>query len=53
MEKWISVKDKSPELGTYVLAFTIETTMVCIIVTTHFTRYFTHWMPLPEPPKEK
>ena len=37
--QWISVKDRLPEPSEKVLTYGVKTV--------------THWMPLPEPPKEK
>ena len=66
--KWISVKDRLPEIGEWVL---INGPEVCQRIeppsaswkaeyawnTDHETFYYpkdiTHWMPLPTPPKEK
>jgi hypothetical protein len=59
MSDWISVKEGLPEDGTRVLTYS-EKFGVCIAV--HHFRWATdplvlschptHWMPLPDPPKE-
>jgi len=52
---WISVKDRLPELGTVVLV----AKDIGSVNTTYFgvngfrDESVTHWMPLPEPPKEE
>ena len=63
--KWISVEDKLPEPNCTFLAvmnhgaiYTMRLPVLLsknkLIETTKFTReYVTHWMPLPEPPKEQ
>ncbi len=62
MNKWISVKDESPD--TEVLAVGYQNEMLIGWVSFHeYDGYYcdssdtmltevTHWMPLPEPPKE-
>jgi hypothetical protein len=46
--KWISVKERLPEDGIEVLFYSPKTEINCC-----FVGDVTHWMPLPEPPKEK
>lgn len=62
--KWISVKDRLPEDNGYLQKFIVcrskpsATSGKVLIETEYFTDKFsgksniTHWMPLPEPPKE-
>lgn len=61
MAEWISVKDRLPEDGRYVLAWSPgwgEWT-ICFynefgkdwFTEDHFMPFPSHWMPLPEPPK--
>lgn len=60
--KWISVKEKLPELLESVLVIYAPTNqakndyrMECWnwpIYDVYETKFVTHWMPLPEPPKE-
>ena len=60
--EWISVKDRLPEKNTQVLVFSRGWYVVCWyaplnIAATWYdgdTRWtgVTHWMPLPDPPKE-
>lgn len=62
MSKWISVKDRLPDLDVEVLIFNGEiykgfrTDMYGPWIWTHYdympTHDVTHWIPLPEPPKE-
>lgn len=66
MSKWISVKDKMPQPGRYVACiakrnpFSRFMPMVARIekngwanpITEQYISEVTHWMPLPEPPKE-
>ena len=66
MSKWISVKDKMPEPSRYVACiakrnpFSRFMPMVARIekngwanpITEQYISEVTHWMPLPEPPKE-
>jgi hypothetical protein len=61
MEKWISVKDRLPGVGTKVLAC-FKAQFEWVMFTARMTRHdgvyapgyatSTHWMPLPEPPAE-
>ena len=72
MSEWISVKDRLPEMGIYVLvsctmkvrdsidyrnavvmAFTCDEGFVDTELDEVITEGTTHWMPLPEPPKEE
>ena len=65
---WVSVRDRLPEKGEYVLVYAntkyINSKKVCIDrledgektavwMYTHGWFEVTHWMPLPEPPKEE
>ena len=61
---WISVKDRLPEVGKVVLAFGTRSATTCQFqgITNknnlwwwkgHTIKKVTHWMPLPEPPKEE
>lgn len=66
MSKWISVKDRLPEPGRYVACiakrnpFSRFMPMVARIekngwanpITEQYISEVTHWLPLPEPPKE-
>ena len=70
--EWISVKDRLPDRGQYVLvcctmkvtskidyvnavtmAFVCEEGFVDVELDEVITEGVTHWMPLPEPPKEE
>ena len=67
MSKWISVKDKMPQPGRYVACiakrnpFSRFMPMVARIekngwvnpITEQYISEVTHWLPLPEPPKEE
>ena len=67
MSKWISVKDKMPHPGRYVACiakrnpFSRFMPMVARIekngwanpITEQYISEVTHWLPLPEPPKEE
>ena len=67
VQKWISVKDSSPEAGGYVVCiakrnpFSRFMPMVAKIekngwvnpITEQYISDVSHWMPIPEPPKEK
>lgn len=66
VQEWISVKDKLPEVGRYVVCiakrnpFSRFMPMVARIekngwvnpITEQYISEVTHWIPLPEPPKE-
>lgn len=61
MAEWISVKDMLPKSGKRVLSFTDFNKVIigkwlsgvgCWINEKHDVIHVTHWMPLPEPPKE-
>ena len=61
MEQWISVKERLPEKdGSYI----VRSSLTGKVFTAHFwtgngtwsgsaKTYISHWMPLPEPPKEE
>ena len=65
VQEWISVKDRLPEAGEYVVCiakrnpFSMFMPMVARIkkngwvnpITEQYISEVTHWMPLPEPPK--
>ena len=67
VQKWISVKDSSPEAGGYVVCiakrnqFSRFMPMVARIekngwvnpITEQYISDVSHWMPMPQPPKEK
>ena len=67
MSEWISVKDKLPDAGGYVVCiakrnpFSRFMPMVARIekngwvnpITEQYISEITHWMPLPEPPEEE
>lgn len=58
--RWINVKDRMPENRQHVLVFLKESSITLIdwmihgkwVVTGVHGGTITHWMPLPEPPKE-
>jgi len=54
--EWISVKDRLPEALRTVLIYSSKTKEVHCIQWQKFTHEmfleFTHWMPLPEPPRK-
>lgn len=66
VQEWISVKDRLPEAGEYVVCiakrnpFSMFMPMVARIkkngwvnpITEQYISEVTHWIPLPEPPKE-
>jgi hypothetical protein len=57
MNKWISIKERTPLYpGRYLTTCKIEDQqLVCILYfdgDTFYEEEVTHWMPLPEPPKE-
>lgn len=62
--RWISVRERLPEINTRVLAITPEgymevdykysgTSVYCGLAEFYSLDNVTHWMPLPEPPKER
>lgn len=62
-QQWISVKDRLPEKpGDYLVYYTTTANNMPLISMRHFygeipgafvhNKNMTHWMPLPEPPKE-
>lgn len=60
VDKWVSVKDKLPDEGKYVLVwesqgFAYCDKLVCGIwnIGANNSAIITHWMPLPEGPKEE
>ena len=57
MSEWISVEDRLPDAGRVIVYSpdSLDETMTCRIMDYSFVRIstdVTHWMPLPEPPKE-
>lgn len=55
--EWISVNDRLPQIGKPVLGFESENRIGVWIINSRedypiFSEFVTHWMPLPEPPKE-
>ena len=57
---WISVKDKLPEEGVYVLVWETQGFAYCDMLKSGVWNIganngaiISHWMPLPEPPKEE
>ena len=63
MSKWISVKDRLPDFGQFVLTYSQMEAghWVWLYGAVQYNGYFvhtnpdsiTHWMPLPEPPQEQ
>ena len=62
--KWIPVTERLPEDGKYVLCF-CRANIICVLrrdkdgdwyenpAHVYMSSFVTHWMPLPEPPKEE
>ena len=63
MSEWISVKDRLPEKGKDVIAYRNRTKelLFCVLCEKHWESKnailslgaITHWIPIPEPPKEE
>ena len=52
--RWIPVTERLPEGGVYVLAYSADDDYMCVEARHKFAAFqITHWMPLPEPPKEE
>lgn len=52
--KWIPVTERLPENGKYVLAYSADYDYTTVEARHKFEVFqITHWMPLPEPPKEE
>lgn len=62
--EWISVKDKMPEFDEYVLIYAKGEIVRAFLYTTKYGNFWstceddirhadvTHWMPMPQPPKD-
>ena len=52
--EWISIKERLPEEETLVLAYIngLYGSYCDVVRWDRFCRHVTHWMPIPEPPKE-
>lgn len=51
--KWISVKERLPDNGQYVLAYSEDDDFMTVEARHKFDAFqITHWMPLPEPPEK-
>ena len=55
MPEWISVKERLPEEGLEILWYHATGGEYCVgqLIDTITPPFFTHWMPLPEPPEGK
>lgn len=54
MPRWIPVTERLPEAGVYVLAYSADDGYMCVEARHKFSVFqITHWMPLPQPPKEE
>lgn len=52
--RWIPVTERLPEDGEYVLAYSEQDGLMLVEARHRFSNWeITHWMPLPEPPKEE
>ena len=52
--RWIPVTERLPENGEYVLAYSADDGFATVEARHKFEVFqITHWMPLPEPPKEE
>lgn len=52
--KWIPVTERFPESGKYVLAYSADDDLMAVEERHKFEAFqITHWMPLPDPPKEE
>lgn len=64
MSEWIPVTERLPENGKYVLCF-CRANIICVLrrdkdgdwyenpAHVYMSSFVTHWMPIPEPPKEE
>lgn len=51
--RWIPVTERLPELNENVLVYSAHSGLIRIDANIWFDRNATHWMPLPQPPKEE
>lgn len=52
--RWISVTERLPSDGVYVLAYSADDDYMCVEAKHKFAAFqITHWMPLPMPPKQE
>lgn len=52
MAEWIPVKERLPDKGQYVLAYSADDDYMTVEARHNFDAFqITHWMPLPEPPE--
>lgn len=52
--RWIPVTERLPEAGVYVLAYSADDDYMTVEARHKFEAFqITHWMPLPQPPKEE
>lgn len=59
MSEWVSVTDRMPEIGRFVLVFLTNIDYLPYKIAVYYgngnwsglDRHITHWMPLPEPPE--
>ena len=52
--RWIPVTERLPEAGVYVLAYSADDDYMTVEAKHKFEAFqITHWIPLPQPPKEE